>query len=224
VSKHEVLAFDLYGTLVDPIGIASELDRLLSGDGKALAHLWRSKQLEYSFRISVMDRYQDFRWITTRALDDALTALTLTLADDDKTRLIWEYDHLAPFPDVIDGLTALAAGGCELTVLSNGSPGMIENCLNNSGLRTYFSAWVSADEVRTFKPSPRVYQRAASRLGRSLSELRLVSSNPFDVVGANAVGMRTAWVNRSGAKFETVGGQPDVTVSDLAQLCFRLGI
>ncbi len=59
----EVLAFDLYGTLVDPIAVSSELDLVLGGsDGAEVARLWRLKQLEYSFRLTAMGHCEDFRW------------------------------------------------------------------------------------------------------------------------------------------------------------------
>ena len=65
----DVVAFDLYGTLIDPIGIAAEIDRALPGGrGQEIAVLWRTKQLEYSFRLTAMRHYQDFRWVTDRAL------------------------------------------------------------------------------------------------------------------------------------------------------------
>ena len=55
VGGREVLAFDLYGTLVDPIAISSELSQLLGDrDGREAARLWRLKQLEYSFRLTAM--------------------------------------------------------------------------------------------------------------------------------------------------------------------------
>ena len=76
MTDREVLAFDLYGTLVDPIAVSSELDQVLGGsDGAEVARLWRLKQLEYSFRLTAMGHYEDFRWVTSRALDFALAAL-----------------------------------------------------------------------------------------------------------------------------------------------------
>lgn len=61
MNEREVLAFDLYGTLVDPVTVAGELGRLLGeADGRTAAGLWRAKQLEYSFRITAMDLYEDF--------------------------------------------------------------------------------------------------------------------------------------------------------------------
>ena len=167
----EVLAFDLYGTLVDPIAIAGELGRLSAtltaarrpGSGGC-------KQLEYSFRLTAMGRYEDFRWVTSRALDFALASVGARLPDGQAERLVELYDHLQPFPDAVPALRALAGLGYELAVLSNGTPAMIANCLDNSGLGGFFGQRISVDEVRVFKPSPVVYRHAAGaavRAGRA---------------------------------------------------------
>jgi len=219
VTDREVLAFDLYGTLVDPIAVSSELDQVLGGsDGAEVARLWRLKQLEYSFRLTAMGHYEDFRWVTSRALDFALSSTGAGLPGDQTRRLIELYDHLRPFPDAVPALRALAGLGYELAVLSNGSPAMIRNCLANSGLGEFFGQRISADEVRVFKPSPAVYRHAAERLAVPISRIRLVTCNAFDSVGASAAGMRTAWVNRSAAPFDTIGAQPDLTLPALDRL------
>jgi 2-haloacid dehalogenase len=215
----EVLAFDLYGTLVDPAAIASELGQVL-GDtaGREAAQLWRVKQLEYTFRLTAMGQYEDFRWVTERALGFALAALGVSLPAGQSRRLAGLYDCLRPFPDAATALRALVESGHELAVLSNGTPAMIGNCLASSGLAGFFGYRVSVDEVRVFKPSPLVYRHAADRLARPAGRIRLVTSNAFDSVGASAAGLRTAWVNRSGATFDTIGAQPDLTVPALDRL------
>jgi 2-haloacid dehalogenase len=218
-ADREVLAFDLYGTLVDPIAIASELGQVVGdSDGREAARLWRLKQLEYSFRLTVMGHYEDFRWVTARALDFALASIGVSLPGEQARRLIELYDHLRPFPDAVPALRALAGRGYELAVLSNGSPAMIRNCLGNSGLEEFFGQRISADEVRVFKPSPVVYRHAAERLAVPAGRIRLVTCNAFDSVGASAAGMRTAWVNRSAAPFDTIGALPDLTVPALDRL------
>jgi len=219
VTDREVLAFDLYGTLVDPIAIAGELGQLLGESGGAeTARLWRGKQLEYSFRLTAMGRYEDFRWVTSRALDFALASVGARLPEGEAERLVEVYDQLRPFPDAIPALRALSGLGYELAVLSNGTPAMIGNCLGNSGLGEFFGERISVDEVRVFKPSPVVYRHAAGRLSVPAGQVRLVTSNAFDCVGASAAGMRTAWVNRSAAPFDTIGQPPDVTVPALDRL------
>ena len=219
VTGPEVLAFDLYGTLVDPITISDELGRVLGdSDGRAAASLWRVKQLEYSFRLTAMGRYEDFGWVTARALDFALASLGVSPPGGQAERLVELYDHLPPFPDAVPALTALARVGYELAVFSNGTPAMIANCLDNSGLGEFFGQRISVDEVRAFKPSPAAYQHAVSRLSPSAGRIRLVTSNTFDCVGASAAGLRTAWVNRSAAPFDTIGAQLDLTVPGLGRL------
>ena len=217
--EREVLAFDLYGTLVDPIAVAGELGRVLGDSGgREAAGLWRLKQLEYTFRLTAMGRYEDLRWVTERALDFALASTGARLPAEGARGLIELYDHLPAFPDAVPALRALAGLGYELAVLSNGSPAMIANCLDNSGLGEFFGQRISVDEVRVFKPSPLVYRHAAGRLAASIGRIRLVTCNAFDSVGASAAGMRTAWVNRSAAPFDTLGAQPDLTVAGLDRL------
>jgi 2-haloacid dehalogenase len=216
LTGREILAFDLYGTLVDPMAIAGELGRVLGdSDGREAAGLWRLKQLEYSFRLTAMGHYEDFRWVTSRALDFALASLGVSLPDGQAERLVGLYDHLQPFPDTVPALRALAGLGYELAVLSNGTPAMIGNCLHNSGLAGFFGQRVSVDEVRVFKPSPVVYRHAAGRLSVPIGRVRLVTCNTFDCVGAAAAGMGTIWVNRSGAPVDTIGARPDLMVPAL---------
>lgn len=85
-------------------------------------------------------------------------------------------------------------------------------------LGLYFDGYVSVDEVRVYKPSPKVYQHVARRLERPIQEVRLVSSNPFDDIGAEEAGMQAAWVDRSGGLFDTLGPPPKVVVGTLTEL------
>jgi 2-haloacid dehalogenase len=41
----EALAFDMYGTLVDPIRIWKQLEHYIPGDAQRTAEIWRQKQL-----------------------------------------------------------------------------------------------------------------------------------------------------------------------------------
>lgn len=219
----EVLLFDLYGTLVDPLAISAALAENLPDDVAAeVARTWRQKQIEYSFRLTMMQRYRNFEWVTERALDFALLAHGRQLPDGAYRRVLERYDAPEPFPDVVPGLRLFAEAGYQLFVLSNGSPEMLQRCLLNSGLVDHFTAWISVDAVGAFKPVPEVYRHAATILGRPVDELRLVSCNPFDVVGGKAAGMRTAWVNRSGGPFDTIGESPDVVGRTILDIANRL--
>jgi 2-haloacid dehalogenase len=169
-----------------------------------------------------MEQYQDFEWITARALEFALVVTGTALAPEQIAGLLAQYDDLEPFPDVHAGLDALGALGSRMAVFSNGSPRMLAAVLDSSGLAGHFEQVVSVHDVRAFKPSPRVYQHLLSTLGLPADQVLLVSSNPFDVIGAQAVGLQAAWVNRSGAPFDTIATPPRLVVNSLTELARTL--
>jgi 2-haloacid dehalogenase len=81
-----------------------------------------------------------------------------------------------------------------------------------------FDAVISVVSAGIFKPSPKVYQLAVSRLGGAPAEISFQSSNRWDVAGAKAFGLRSVWVNRTGAPDEYPDLRPDRTVRDLRAL------
>jgi 2-haloacid dehalogenase len=219
----EALAFDMYGTLVDPIGITKELERYLPEEASHVSVAWRQKQLEYTFRLTAMGRYEDFERVTRKALNYALVAAGRELESEQKETLMEQYNALEQFADVEPGLQRLKEAGYEMVVFSNGTPRMLEALLDAAQLRPYFQGSISVDEVGVYKPSPETYRHVARRLGRSIGEVRLVTSNPFDAVGAEAAGMRAAWVDRSGGPFDTLGSPPEIVVGTLTELADALG-
>ena len=219
MSAPEALAFDMYGTLVDPIRIWKQLEQYIPDeDALRVAEVWRQKQLELTFRLTVMERYEDFEWITRKALDYALAAAGQELEADQKDVLIAQYNNLERFDDVDSGLKRLKEAGHEMVVFSNGTPAMLQATLDQEGLHQYFQGFVSVDEVKVYKPSPKVYWHVADRLGRPIEEVWLISSNPFDNVGAEAAGMRAVWVDRSGGLFDPLGSPPEMIVETLTEL------
>ena len=221
--QSEALAFDMYATLVDPIRIWKRLEEYVPDeDALEIAATWRQKQLEYTFRLTAMERYEDFEQVTRKALDYALAAGRRELDDDQKEALLAQYNDLERFPDVQPGLERLKSAGHQMIVFSNGTPAMLEALMDAAELRPFFDGYVSVDEVRVFKPSPKTYHRVAERLERPIGEIRLISSNPFDDIGAEAAGMRATWVDRSGGLFDTLGTRPDMVVATLTELADAL--
>jgi len=193
-------AFDAYGTLFDVLSVTSLCEQLFPGTGAALAQLWRVKQLQYSMMRSLMGRHRDFWQLTEDGLVYACKSLGLALTAEARTRLLDAYLSLAAFPDVKPGLEALKALGFRLAVLSNGEPKMLEAAARSAGILTLLDHIVSVEEVKIFKPSPRVYNLAPERLSMSNAELGFVSSNSWDAAGAASAGLRTFWIQRSAAE------------------------
>ena len=184
--------------------------------------MWRRKQLEYTFRLAAMELYQDFEQVTRKALDYALATVGRELAPEQKDDLMARYDDLDRFRDVEPGLERLKEAGHEMIVFSNGAPHMLQALMDAAELHRHFQGFASVDEVKTYKPSPETYRHAARRLGRPIGEVRLVSSNPFDDIGAQAAGMKSAWVDRSGGLFDTLGPTPEIVVGTLTELADAL--
>ncbi|HKV00649.1 MAG TPA: haloacid dehalogenase type II, partial [Ktedonobacteraceae bacterium] len=153
----EALAFDMYGTLVDPIRIWKQLEQYIPHNAQGIAEIWRQKQLEFTFRLTAMQRYEDFEWVTRKALDFALAAAGHDLDSQQKNSLMAQYNDLERFADVEPGLQRLQDAGYTMVVFSNGSPSMLTSIMHAAHLVPYFRGFVSVDEVRIYKPSPMVY-------------------------------------------------------------------
>jgi 2-haloacid dehalogenase len=214
--------FDAYGTLFDVFSVTALCEQLFPGKGSALAQLWRVKQLQYSMMRSLMGRHRDFWRLTEDGLVYACRSLGLELTADARARLLQAYLSLAAFPDVKPGLEALKRLGLRLAILSNGEPTMLEAAAKSAGIASLLDRIISVEEVKIFKPSPRVYNLAPERLEVSNAELGFVSSNSWDVAGAAAAGLRALWIQRSAAEPpEELGfGAERVvhTITDLAPL------
>ena len=219
-NPQSAIVFDAYGTLFDVHSIVTLANELFPGQGDALSQRWRAKQLEYSWTLSLMGRYEDFWNVTGHALTFACHALKLSCTASDHERLMNAYLHLRAFPDASAGLKQLA--GRTLAILSNGSPRMLAAVVSSAGLDGVFRQVISVDEIRIYKPSPRVYRLAVDKLGVQPSSVLFVSSNAWDVGGAKASGFRTCWVNRDGAPPEELNLNADVVVRNLTELANAL--
>ena len=219
-----VLGFDVYGTLVDPFGMERQLETLFGDRGSAISALWRQKQLEYSFRRGLMRCYEDFDACTDRALTFATKTFKVELSDAARRQLLTDYLNLPAFSDVLSALETLKALGFRLLAFSNGVEKSLRGLLGNAGILSYFEGVVSVDGIKTFKPNPDVYAYLVSRVDCSREETWLVSSNPFDVIGAKAAHLKAAWVKRNPeAVFDPWEFEPDIVVGDLTALAAALG-
>ena len=213
------LAFDVYGTLIDTHGIISALHTLIGNKAKDFSHTWREKQLEYSFRRGLMQNYQTFAVCTSNALDYTCAFYKVEFTQQQKNNLLAQYRSLPAFKDVEEGLTKLKANNYRLYAFSNGTADAVNALLFAAGIRDYFHGVVSVDDIKSFKPNPAVYNHFLRETESESSNAWLVSSNPFDVIGAISAGMRGAWVQRSkDAIFDPWGIEPTLTVENLSEL------
>lgn len=213
------MAFDIYGTVVDPAGIADALTPLFGVQARTATQLWREKQLEFSFRRGLMRRYVDFDTCTRQALRFVSAQLGTPLEAGAEQALLERYRQLPAFADVKPTLETLQAAGARLVALTNGTASSVRSLLEHAGLGDHFEQILSADEVRTFKPDPAVYELLKRAARPDTEPVWLVSANPFDVIGAKACGVRAAWLRRDAARvFDPWEFLPDVELRTLREL------
>ncbi len=105
-----------------------------------------------------------------------------------------------------------------LAILSNGSPKMLQTGLARSGLTAHFRWVISADAVRLYKPSSKVYELGPRRMKLKKADILFVSSNSFDVIGARSFGFKVCWISRTGAPLDPLGPKPDLVVTSFDEL------
>ena len=212
-----LIAFDMFGTLADTASVASELTPSCGDDAARVARTWRDKQLEYMFRVTAMGQFPPFADLTRWSLTRALAEARITLAPARQDALAGAYRRLQPFDDARPALAALRQRGHSIMVLSVGPRTWLEELA--AGYREFVDGLVSGEDAGVYKPHPGIYRHLLVQAGAEPPAALLVSSNPFDIAGAGAIGMRTAWCKRQpDALFDPFGPRPDYVITSLSEL------
>ena len=214
----QVCVFDAYGTLFN---VASPVEKLANEIGEKaqnLISLWRQKQLEYTWLRSLMGTHADFWVVTREALDYALAELDISeagLADE----LMTLYLKLDAYPEVAETLAGLRKMGKRASILSNGSPSMLDAVVRHAGLDKLFEHVISAEEVGIYKPSRRVYRLAMQKFHlQDTPSVCFVSANSWDAQAAAQFGFQVLRVARVAKRDENIPGKPMGLITSLAEL------
>jgi 2-haloacid dehalogenase len=209
--------FDAYGTLFD-VHAAIARHRAAAGpDADRFSDIWRTKQLEYTWTLTLAGHYVDFWTLTERALDFAFARVP-SVDRGLRPRLLEAYRTLDAFPDARAALAALKARGLRLAILSNGTPSMLSAAVEAAGIAEYLDAVLSVDAIRRYKPRPEVYELVTDAFALERSNVGFVSSNRWDVMGAASFGFQTYWVNRLGVPDEYADFAPLRGIGNLTGL------
>jgi 2-haloacid dehalogenase len=193
----EVLAFDVFGTVVDWHGsIRREVERDFPGiDGDAFARAWRAGYKPAMAR--VMRGEQGWTLIDDLhrgILDEILPRFGLAHLDEARrAHLNRVWHRLDPWPDVVEGLARLRRRRLVCT-LSNGNLGLLARLSHHGGL-----AWdcvLSAEVFRAYKPDPATYLGVARVFDVAPQRVMLVAAHHDDLAAARACGLRTAYIER----------------------------
>lgn len=210
----KAVIFDAYGTLFDVhSAVARHMDKV-GPDAARFSEVWRSKQLEYSWVLSLAGRYEPFWTLTERALDFAFARFP-DIDPSLRQPLLEAYRTLDAYPEVRGTLRALRSRGLRTGILSNGDPGMLNAAVGSAGLAGDLDAVLSVDAARVFKTSPHTYALVLQAFSVNANEVVFVSSNRWDIAGAAAFGFTPVWVNRLGLPDEYLEFAPGAVVPSL---------
>ncbi len=215
-----VAVFDINETTLDLDPVRRAVDRLL---GPGTFPLWFGRLLQTSMAVTATGSYQDFGLLAAAAFDSAAQSAGAEAPPGAWDEVATAMGALAPHPDVVDGLDRLAAQGWRLMALTNSGQATVDRQLTAAGLHHRFEAVRSVEAVRAFKPAPAPYRAALDHLGVGPADAVMVAAHDWDLAGANAVGMTTAFVARPGMPYATVYPPADHVVADFGALADALG-
>ena len=210
------VVFDAYGTLFDVNSAAEKCKDKIGDKWEGFANLWRTTQLEYTWLRSLMKRHKDFWSVTEDSLDKSIRVFNIDIAM--KNELLNLYKTLSPYPEVKEVLNNLKKKNYKLSILSNGTPALLNELVKSNDLENIFDDLFSIEEVGIYKPDSKVYDMPIKKYQIRSEEVAFLSANTWDVSGGGNYGYNTIWVNRNKAIFDNLDYKPKNEVSNLTQL------
>ncbi len=193
----KVLAFDVFGTVVDWHGsVVREVQAMeLDVDADAFALAWRAGYAPAMQRVMSGElgwtRIDDLHRMI---LDRILGEFGVTHLDEsEKRHLNRAWHRLDAWPDSVEGLKRLRTG-YPICTLSNGNIGLLTHMARHAGLP--WDCVLSAEVFRCYKPHPDTYLGVARVFDLSPEEVMLVAAHQDDLDAARACGLQTAYIER----------------------------
>ena len=225
----KVLAFDIFGTVVDWYG---SIEREVNApnpevDGGAFALAWRAGYQPAMQRV----RSGELGWTPIDDLHRMILNETLSkfgmesMVEEQRQHLNKVWHRLDAWPDSIAGLTRLKSR-FTLSTLSNGNIGLLTNMAKRAKLP--WDCILSAEVFRAYKPDPATYLGVAKVFDLNPSEVMLVAAHQDDLAAARTCGLQTAYIERPlefGPQGKDVSPDPRNTLhaSSLIDLAAQLG-
>lgn len=211
-----VILFDVNETLLDTRALDPYFERVL-GSASTREHWF--KELEGLWLVTIATGvYQDFTELVEAALEMTADQEGVELSDDQRAELPKHMNVLPPYPDAVPALTKLQEAGHRLAALTNGTLESARAQLQHAELEDFFEEVFSADEVERYKPAPEPYHMTTERLQVKPEEICLTAAHAWDIAGAHAAGLETAFVRRPRKAINPAGPRPDLYGDDLLEL------
>ena len=214
--RTKAVVFDAYGTLFDVNSAAKKCKDKIGAKWETFANFWRTTQLEYTWLRSLMKRHKNFWDVTEDSLDKSMKVFNIN--KNMKNELLNLYKILSPYPEVKEVLEDLKKKNFKLAILSNGTLDLLNELVESNKLNNLFDDLFSIEEVKIYKPDPRVYEIPIKKYKIKSDEITFLSANTWDVSGGGNFGYNSIWVNRHNSVFDILDFQPKNEISNLTQL------
>ena len=214
--KTKAIVFDAYGTLFDVNSAAKRCKDKIGAKWETFANFWRTTQLEYTWLRSLMKRHKNFWDITEDSLDKSMKVFNIN--KNMKNELLSLYKILSPYPEVKGVLEDLKKKNFKLAILSNGTLDLLNELVESNKLNNLFDDLFSIEEVKIYKPDPKVYEIPIKKYEIKSDEITFLSANTWDVSGGGNFGYNSIWVNRHNSVFDILDFQPKNEINNLTQL------
>ncbi len=214
--KTKAVVFDAYGTLFDVNSAAEKCKDKIGAKWEGFSNFWRTTQLEYTWLRSLMKRHKDFWEITEESLDKSMKVFDIN--PDMKKDLLELYKVLSLYPEAKEVLENLKERNFKISILSNGTPALLNELIRSNNLNNFFDDLFSIEEVKIYKPDSKVYELPVKKYEIKPEQITFLSSNTWDVSGGGNYGYNAIWVNRNNTIFDNLDYHPNKEINNLTQL------
>ena len=217
-----LLVLDVNETLLDVAALDGLIAGVVGERGPGPRRAWFDRMVRSALTVTAAGAYVPFGRLAVAALRDLAAERGRPIGESTVDRLAEGISRLPAHADVVPGLRALRADGHRVVTLTNSVLDVGEAQVANSGLADLVDAVYSADTVGRLKPAPEPYRQVLEAAGVAAGDAVLVAAHDWDVAGAAAAGLRTAFVAREGRSPFGALAEPTYVVEDLRALAGAL--
>ena len=216
----ELVVLDVNETLSDLTPMADAFVEV-GLDGRDVA-AWFAGVLRDAFALTVLGDNPSLAEIGISSLRVRLQAAGCSDVEAGARQVMDRFAHLDPHGDVVPGLQALAALGCRIVTLSNGSSAVARALLEDTAAGAVIEDYASVADAAAWKPAAAAYEHVLAGTSVPAGRAMLVAAHPWDVAGARRAGLRTAWINRDQAVYPDHLAAAEVEATSFLDLAARL--
>ncbi len=216
--KPKLIVFDVNETLLNMEPVKKSINQFFKSD--SAFQIWFSTLLQYAMveSINPTGQYNDFSKIAKASLLMLSEKFEIPLKDAEANDLLSLVGKLPAHKEVKDALKALKVKGYKLVALTNGTTEVLKKQMNFAGLEQYFEALYSVESVNSFKPQKITYDYVLKQQSVKPEEVIMVAAHSWDIHGANAAGLQTAFISRPGLMYYPLKKEPTFTAIDILEL------